>query len=536
MPTRATPTTLLDKRIPDHDMRLQQAKQSRTPPIFRWLLRTCYTQFEYESRVSRQVITVPERIAMETTAVECDIMRQSRRCNESPMMKSENKWIFNQEPEDFGYWLRTTTVVTVNCMLEEVVLSRIDEGDMINTPLGKTNVSHGSLSHNHLTLFWIDTYGKPTDIVIRQLEKGVGFWYESSTNGTWILQDDSKQLDFHVRLTSRCQTVKCDKKIDSWTVIGDNHLFIIKYPLGPSAATVPSIIKDIVTKRNDPLDINIRQNARIQYLEDAAIRHENELIRVIQSMQCDQRRAKHAQAVSTAQYNGWMAAAQLGLRQCIKLIATGNIVSALQCTPTTVNFTTDTTTCGPQPRFNNFTIGRSGWELTAFTPCYWAGGIMNFNDKSHAYRNNTWQPVEASVVIPQRDLADAFRYQDVNFFEYQHQTNPAYTEALISPMDIMADITASMNEHSLTVPNQITGTSAIVVSAAEKAGLGTFTNWFENFKVYSFIILLIAIFLLIARACYALGFCGLIWKCCCKPPRPPPTAVYQTRSSRPTGP
>jgi hypothetical protein len=330
--------------------------------------------------------------------------------------------------------------------------------------------------------------------------------------------------------------VKCDKKIDSWTVIGDNHLFIIKYPLGPSAVTVPSIIKDIVTKRNDPLDINIRQNARIQYLEDAAIRHENELIRVIQSMQCDQRRAKHAQAVSTAQYNGWLAAAQLGLRQCIKLIATGNIVSALQCTPTTVNFTTDTTTCGPQPRFNNFTIGRSGWELTAFTPCYWAGGIVNFNDKPHAYRNNTWQPVEASVVIPQRDLADAFRYQDVNFFEYQHQTNPAYTEALISPMDIMADITVSMNEHSLTVPNQITGTSAIVVSAAEKAGLGTFTNWFENFKVYSFIILLIAIFLLIARVCYALGFCGLIWKCCCKPPSPPPTAVYQPRSSRPTGP
>ncbi|KZR96664.1 Uncharacterized protein APZ42_008873 [Daphnia magna] len=93
-----------------------------------------------------------------------------------------------------------------------------------------------------------------------------------------------------------------------------------------------------------------------------------------------------------------------------------------------------------------------------------------------------------------------------------------------------------MNEHSLTVPNQITGTSAIVISAADKAGVGTSTNWFENFKVYSFIILLIAIFLLIARACYALGFCGLIWKCCCKPPRPPPTAVYQPRSSRPTGP
>ncbi|KAK4009396.1 hypothetical protein OUZ56_018511 [Daphnia magna] len=209
-------------------------------------------------------------------------------------------------------------------------------------------------------------------------------------------------------------------------MIGDNHLFIINYPLASSA--VPAIIKDIVTKRNDSLDINIRQNARIQYLEDAAIRPENEskrLIHVIQSKQCDQRRAKHAQDVSTAQYNGWLAAAQLGLRQCIKLITAGNIVSALQYTPTTVNFTTDRTTCGPEPLFNNFIIGLSGWELTAFMPCYWAG---------------------ASVVIPQRDLADAFRYQDVNFIEYQHQTNPAYTEVLIGPLDIMAYFTASMNE------------------------------------------------------------------------------------------
>ncbi|KAK4006979.1 hypothetical protein OUZ56_012133 [Daphnia magna] len=237
------------------------------------------------------------------------------------------------------------------------------------------------------------------------------------------------------------------------------------------------------------IHINIRQNAIIQYLEDAAIHHENELIRVIQSMQGDQRRAKHAQALSTAQYNGWLAAAKLGLRQSIKLIATGNFVSALQYNPTAVNFTTDTTSCGPQPWFNNLTIGWSGWELTAFTPCYWA---------------------EASVLIPQRVLADAFRYQDVNFFEYQHQTNPAYTEVLIRTMDIMADITVSMNEHSMTVPNQIVGTSAIVVSTAEKAGLGTFTNLFQNFKVYSFFILLIAIFLLIVRACYALGFSDLI--------------------------
>lgn len=68
-------------------------------------------------------------------------------------------------------------------------------------------------------------------------------------------------------------------------------------------------------------------------------------------------------------------------------------------------------------------------------------------------------------------------------------------EALISLMDIINDISASINGHSVTGPNQFIGISANVVPAAEKADLGTFANCFENFKVYLFIILLVAIFL-----------------------------------------
>ncbi len=144
------------------------------------------------------------------------------------------------------------------------------------------------------------------------------------------------------------------------------------------------------------------------------MRHENELIRVIQSVQCEQRRIKHAQAVSTAQYNGWLTASHLGLRECIKLAAAGNTVSAIQCTPITVNFTTEITICGAQPRFRNFTISRAGWELTTFTPCYWTTGTVNFNDRLHLYRNHTWELVETSIVVPKRDLADAFRYTKKN--------------------------------------------------------------------------------------------------------------------------
>jgi hypothetical protein len=147
-----------------------------------------------------QTIVVPERIALDTSQIQCDIMRQSLRCGDDPMIKSDNKWTYIEEPEAVGYWLRTVTVEKVNCLFEEISIAHEDESDFIITPLGKANITQRFISHNHMTLFWIDTYAKPTDIVLRELEKGVGSWYESSTKGTWILQDNENQLDFHVQL------------------------------------------------------------------------------------------------------------------------------------------------------------------------------------------------------------------------------------------------------------------------------------------------------------------------------------------------
>ncbi len=187
--------------------------------------------------------------------------------------------------------------------------------------------------------------------------------------------------------------------------------------------------------------MNTHQNYAIQYLADQAVRHENDIIRLIQSVQCEQRRIKHAQAVSTAQYNGWLAASQLGLRKCVKLAATGNSVSAIQCAPINVTFTTEITSCGAQPRYKNFTVSRTGWELAAYKDCYLTSGTVNFNDRPHSYRHFTWQLVETSIVWTQRDLANAFRYSDVKFFGYQQKANPAYADSMTSPMDIIADLT-----------------------------------------------------------------------------------------------
>ena len=105
------------------------------------------------------------------------------------------------------------------------------------------------------------------------------------------------------------------------------------------------------------------------------------------------------------------------------------------------------TSCGTQSKFQNSTINLDGWELVNYSPCYWAHGFVNFNNKPYAYRNNTWQPIEASVILPEQSLAHSFRYEDVKFLDYNHQSNPAYRDSTMDHMNIMADIAAAMNEH-----------------------------------------------------------------------------------------
>ncbi len=119
---------------------------------------------------------------------------------------------------------------------------------------------------------------------------------------------------------------------------------------------------------------------------------------------------------------------------------------------------------------------------------------MKFNDRLHSYCNHTWELVETSIVIPQRDLEDAFRCTDVNLFEYQQKANPAYADTQSSPMDIIADLTASIKEHSAKSSTQDTtiGASNVIIATAEKKNNSTFQK-FRNFMHICVIVLFLSL-------------------------------------------
>ena len=47
-----------------------------------------------------QKVVVPDKLSLETSPLECLTMYESRRCNEQPMTILDNKFIYDQEPEE----------------------------------------------------------------------------------------------------------------------------------------------------------------------------------------------------------------------------------------------------------------------------------------------------------------------------------------------------------------------------------------------------------------------------------------------------
>ncbi|KZS08168.1 Uncharacterized protein APZ42_027967 [Daphnia magna] len=173
-----------------------------------------------------QHIIVPETVALETSLTECTIMAKTKRWNDVQMNLTDDKWTYTPDPSTIGSWFSTVSPYVINCMMEETRLIRQGEDDIIETPLGKAKVSDGIHTHNHLTIIWDITIATASNNTPRFVSSGEGALIKTSTPGTFRLKDEKQQLAFHIKPEGRCLTTACRHKNESFTVIGDEHLFI----------------------------------------------------------------------------------------------------------------------------------------------------------------------------------------------------------------------------------------------------------------------------------------------------------------------
>jgi hypothetical protein len=112
---------------------------------------------------------------------------------------------------------------------------------------------------------------------------------------------------------------------------------------------------------------DLQRAGHLAFITDRDIDIANEIVREVLTIQCQQRRSRHAQAVAVAQFNSWLAAKQLGLQLCTHIIAVGDMAVMQQCKPIKVNFETETTACGAQLRAGNRIQDSGGYRIRVGT-------------------------------------------------------------------------------------------------------------------------------------------------------------------------
>ncbi|KZS06474.1 Uncharacterized protein APZ42_030058 [Daphnia magna] len=366
-----------------------------------------------------QQTIVPDTVALETSLTECTIMAKTKRCNDVQMKLTADKWTYTPDPSTIGSWFSTVSPYVINCMMEETRLIR--QAQMTSSKL----------------------------LLEKQIlvSSGEGTLNKTSTPGTFHLEDEKQQLAFHIKPEGRCLITACRHQNESFTVIRDEHLFILiphvdddskesDYEPPQRETTILSNTNknNTVTSLEQILNTEIGLAAHVQFVRDKLTEQENDILRIVRNNQCELVRTKRALAISAAQYDGWLAASNLQFPECMNLQAQGETVLLKQCRAIRIRFATETTSCRPQPRFKKFIIATNGWEFAPYSPCYCMDHYVNFNGRHRVYRK--------------------------------------------------ADLAAAMAEQSMkTGINSSTAMRNIIVTTEENTGITSYMSWWKTFKI-----------------------------------------------------
>lgn len=449
------------------------------------------------------------RLPLEVSPAQCRRMRDTRQCSGKTMdVLGQNKWALESPPHIQGSWLRTTTASLVNCHLEEVSLEAECGNCTISSPIGDIpGGTNGSITHNLVTLVWEDSWKEKTKCQTHSLQTSAGLLYHTSNATTKRIRDTKRQVDylFNTTIVGYCSTPANSSNL--MAVSGMPNV-LLRYTemltlnsTNSNRRTSDSPATDKLSSLFVRSDVNLV--AHTQYTRDLAIEMANNIIKEVRTIQCQTRRLAHQNAAAAAQYNGWQAAGYLDLPVCSKLSAVGNSVAVLQCKPMNVTFTTEMTSCGPQPRYQNSTISIEGWELTRFSECYWPSNFVNFNGHAHTYRNFTWRPVVSSILVQGHELIRTVPFEADNSIGTILRLHPAIRANPMSPAAAIAEILASVQEHHAVNLSNDQHVSSVLLHHNDAPHISFLTrvgNWMRNFGILSGVGITLAL---------AIRFCGI---------------------------
>ena len=450
-------------------------------------------------------------IATDTSEETCRQLVETGQCGKFPMTKvGKDKYAFASDPIELGSWNSVVTVTLINCEILKVNMSHACSDCPLFTPVGPVDLIKGFISRAHVTVVWDPKTPKQLQCAIRELSNGVSSAYLTTDSGltTKRLIDDARQLDYHLHSqATKCPCGNCTEKYFS---IKNNADWFVKLttagippnwhpealnhrpPVPPRhfskrqtrAEDEAQSVNDVQmrdssqagaaddTIANSPLpDVKmvdgsaeggfILDAAHIQYELDRQNDVDNELVEAIRSLQCEERRRKHAVAIATAHVNQFLAARQLGLKNCAKLVAKGEYAFVELCEIKQVNFTTVFDLCGAALSYNNQSISLTGYELVPAVKCASAGGVVHVAGKVYRYEAEQWIEIKPKLVLPHEELQHLYTYEEDMSFTYKVKNTAVReeTDFLTQYAEIAFDKFEEANSLiGLPVPNSLWST------------------------------------------------------------------------------
>ena len=385
---------------------------------------------------------------------DCWRLHKTLDCYGNQMHRIGSQWKFEDEPEPIAQWMTTQISDVDNCMVEEIKLVQDCKGCPIQSPIGTlgTNSHVGYATHNHIMVVWDNNQAKhKKGCEVVEIDSGIGYHSNTSKTGITKIFDVERQIEY---VATKPDVPPCNE--EGLLQLTMAKKFFIKTQLmnqqvstnEPTATSKKPTIGSMLAEsmRSTSAVIELDKAGHLQFVREVIRERGNALAAEIEALECQLVQHKHLLTLSAAQYDGCLAATHMGLPVCQKIAAVGQIAKVKQCKAQTINITMENTPCGPQPRWNNWTIAATGWELTPSTNCYWRDNLVNINGKPHEYRDGTWQELTGKITLGTLKLVHAFKENIDNSYLYHTKIlNPNYGPDP-DHINVMADILSVMHE------------------------------------------------------------------------------------------
>lgn len=221
------------------------------------------------------------------------------------------------------------------------------------------------------------------------------------------------------------------------------------------------------------------------FYEGLQTSHANALANEIRQVYCQITSLRRNQAIILSQINGLLAARALNLKTCERLTGEGQVVFLQQCQMVPVEISAKRTRCGSNsvfqplyisPENRNYTLGKDGWSLHAWSECFWNSPVININSKSYSFVDDDWQEEEPNIHSMHLELIQYFKEIPANDFEFLPKHQNFFEMHNLESLNVIAELIGRIqntNSESL---------SDLVLSQQSNNHLWDTTTWITILK------------------------------------------------------